>query len=79
MYQKCNCISIYCQSHYINLVYNITNTPITIVGGAKSYEEISDISNKYPILGFGVGSLFIYKGKNKAVLISYPKEHSKSN
>lgn len=61
----------------IDLVYNITNTPITIVGGAKSYEEITNISNKYPILGFGAGSLFIYKGKNKAVLISYPKEHSK--
>ena len=61
----------------IDLVYNLTSTPITIVGGAKSYEEITNISNKYPILGFGAGSLFIYKGKNKAVLISYPKEHSK--
>ena len=62
----------------IDLVYDITNTPLTIVGGAKSYEEITNISNKYPILGFGAGSLFIYKGKNKAVLISYPKEHSKN-
>ena len=63
----------------IDLVYPLTDTPLTIVGGAKSYEEIVELSNKYPILGFGVGSLFIYKGKNKAVLISYPKEHSKKN
>ena len=61
----------------IDLVYPLTDTPLTIVGGAKSYEEIVELSNKYPILGFGVGNLFIYKGKNKAVLISYPKEHSK--
>ena len=63
----------------IDLIYPITNSPLTFVGGAKSYENIIDISKKYPILGFGVGNLFIYKGKNKAVLINYPKEHSNKN
>ena len=63
----------------IDLIYSITNTPITIVGGANSYENIVNISKEYPGLGFGVGNLFIYKGKHNAVLISYPEQHVKKN
>jgi cyclase len=57
----------------INLIYPIVKIPITIVGGAKSLENINKISKDFPLLGLGVGSLFIYKGINKAVLISYVK------
>ena len=57
----------------IEMVYPNVKIPISIIGGAKSLEEITKLSNNYPLLGLGVGNLFIYKGKNKAVLISYPK------
>ena len=57
----------------INLIYPAVKIPITIVGGAKSLENINKISKNFPLLGLGVGNLFIYKGKNKAVLISYPQ------
>lgn len=57
---------------FIALIYQEVKIPITIVGGAKSLDNINKISKDYPLLGLGVGSLFFFKGKNKAVLISYP-------
>jgi len=61
----------------LDKLYNLVTTPITLVGGASSYNEINSISNKYKYLGIGVGSLFIYKGINRAVLINYPEELTK--
>ncbi len=46
--------------------------PCTIVGGASSYQNIKDLFNKFKFVGAGCGSLFIYKGIHKAVLINYP-------
>ena len=46
--------------------------PKTIIGGAKSLDEISKLAKKYDINGFGAGSLFVFKGRFKAVLIQYP-------
>ena len=56
----------------LELIYRTINLPFTFVGGAKSLSNINDMEKKYPMIAFGVGSLFIYKGKKKAVLISYP-------
>ena len=56
----------------IDKIYFAAQSPITIVGGASSVENIFSIAKKYPIIGLGAGSIFIYKGKNKAVLINYP-------
>lgn len=53
-------------------LYFISKSPLTIVGGASSLENIFLIAKKYPFIGLGVGNIFIYKGKNKAVLINYP-------
>ena len=58
------------------MIYPHATTPLTFVGGANSYDHILELAKKYPLLGLGAGNLFIYKGKNKAVLISYPSEHS---
>ena len=60
----------------IDMIYPHATTPLTFVGGANSYDHILELAKKYPLLGLGAGNLFIYKGKNKAVLISYPSEHS---
>tara|TARA_B110000037_G_scaffold212745_1_gene265889 strand:- start:25 stop:777 length:753 start_codon:yes stop_codon:yes gene_type:complete len=60
----------------IDKLYRHATTPMTIVGGAKSLEDIYITAGKYPMLGLGVGSLFIYKGRKKAVLINYPKDHT---
>jgi len=56
----------------IKTIYPKVNIPLTFVGGASSFKEIDYFSDKYPMLGLGAGSIFIYKGSKKAVLISYP-------
>ena len=50
------------------------NIPITLVGGASNHEDIKSLFNKYRVIGAGVGSLFVFKGKYKAVLIQYPSK-----
>jgi cyclase len=46
--------------------------PITALGGAGSYTDIEKLIQKFKIIGAAAGSLFVFKGKYKAVLISYP-------
>ena len=41
-------------------------------------KALFEIAKKYPIMGLGAGNLFIYKGKNKAVLVNYPAERFES-
>lgn len=53
--------------------------PISILGGAGSLADISDLINKFGIIGAGAGSLFVFKGKYKAVLINYPSGEEKES
>ena len=46
--------------------------PITVMGGAGSIQHIKDLISKFKIIGAAAGSLFVFKGKYKAVLINYP-------
>ena len=46
--------------------------PITVLGGAGERSHISELWRLSPYLGAAAGSLFVFKGKYKAVLISYP-------
>ena len=46
--------------------------PITVIGGAGSIQHIKDLISKFKIIGAAAGSLFVFKGKYKAVLINYP-------
>ena len=48
-------------------------TPLTIVGGAGSVEHLRTLTNKLGPIGAGAGSLFVFKGKYRAVLISYAR------
>ena len=50
------------------------NIPFTFLGGASCYDDFHSILNKQPIIGLSAGSFFVFKGKHKAVLISYPKD-----
>jgi cyclase len=53
------------------------NTPLTVVGGAGSLQDINDLFSRFGILGASAGSLFVFKGKYKAVLINYPDFNEK--
>jgi cyclase len=55
----------------------VTSLPLTISGGAGSLEDIGKLVNKFGIIGASVGSLFVFKGIYKAVLINYPSPEVK--
>jgi cyclase len=54
-----------------------TNLPITAVGGAGSLDDIRNLIARHPIIGAAAGSLFVFKGKYRAVLINYPDRATK--
>lgn len=45
--------------------------PLTILGGAGSIDDIATLVSKFKIVGAAAGSLFVFKGRYRAVLISY--------
>lgn len=55
-----------------DLIREQTEMPMTIMGGAGSLDDIKEAINQYKIIGVSAGSLFVFKGKYKAVLINYP-------
>jgi len=46
--------------------------PITILGGASSLDDIGALIRTCGVVGASAGSLFVFKGNYKAVLINYP-------
>lgn len=51
--------------------------PLTVMGGAGNFEDISKIISEFGIIGVAAGSLFVFKGKFRAVLINYPLPNEK--
>jgi len=60
-----------------DLVREQTEIPMTILGGAGTYDDIKCLISRYGIVGAAAGSLFVFKGKYKAVLINYPMGQDK--
>lgn len=48
------------------------NIPITLLGGAGSLDDIGELLGKVGLVGASAGSLFVFKGVFRAVLINYP-------
>jgi cyclase len=55
-----------------DFVRDHTEMPMTIVGGAGSLDDIKAAIAHYKTIGVSAGSLFVFKGKYRAVLINYP-------
>lgn len=53
--------------------------PLTVLGGAGTLDDIGDLIKKHGIIGAAAGSLFVFKGKYKAVLINYPNRAEKES
>lgn len=51
--------------------------PITVLGGAGSLNDIGALIDEHGIIGAAAGSLFVFKGKYRAVLINYPGREEK--
>lgn len=61
----------------IDKIREVTNIPLTVLGGAGSYEDFNNLIRKYQVLGLAAGSFFVFKGKYRAVLINYPNLEEK--
>lgn len=53
--------------------------PLTVLGGAGNIEDIKKVILKNGIIGVAAGSLFVFRGVYKAVLINYPSKEEKNN
>jgi cyclase len=51
--------------------------PVTFLGGAGSLDHLVDLISKLGVVGAAAGSLFVFKGKYRAVLINYPSPEQK--
>lgn len=62
----------------IDSAREIMDAPMTILGGAGSLEDIKTAISRYRTIGAAAGSLFVFKGKYKAVLINYPNRQERN-
>ena len=63
----------------IDKVREKISLPLTVLGGAGSLADIEKVIQKHQIIGVAAGSLFVFKGVYKAVLINYPTKAEKEN
>jgi cyclase len=61
----------------VNSIREAISLPITVLGGAGSLKDIGNLISKFWIIGAAAGSLFVFKGKYRAVLINYPGRSEK--
>ncbi|MDC1167246.1 AglZ/HisF2 family acetamidino modification protein [Candidatus Pelagibacter sp.] len=57
----------------LELVSKAVDIPVIGLGGASSLLNMVEAKNKTSVSGLAAGNLFIYYGKHRAVLMTYPK------
>jgi cyclase len=57
----------------LDLVASSIDIPVVGLGGAGSFQDLADARNQTEVSGLAAGDLFVFHGKYKAVLITYPK------
>ncbi|MDP4678766.1 MAG: AglZ/HisF2 family acetamidino modification protein [Cyclobacteriaceae bacterium] len=58
-------------------IREVVSCPLTILGGAGSLDDLGNLISKFGIIGASAGSLFVFRGTYKAVLINYPTQEEK--
>ena len=61
----------------VNTIREAVTLPITVLGGAGSLKDMEELVRAVGIIGAAAGSLFVFKGKYRAVLINYPNRAEK--
>jgi len=56
----------------VEAIRNAVRLPLTVMGGAGNLRDIGQLIEKYGAIGAAAGSLFVFKGVYRAVLINYP-------
>lgn len=62
----------------IDKIAEAVSIPLTVLGGAGSLLDFEKVINKHGVIGLAAGSLFVFKGPYKAVLINYPTLQEKN-
>ena len=57
----------------------LTTLPVTVLGGASSLDDIGRLIEACGVVGAAAGSLFVFKGVYRAVLINYPSRAQKDH
>jgi cyclase len=68
----------YDQSLFSDLSESLS-VPVVACGGASSVQDMVDLYEKTNVSAMAAGSLFVHKGKWRAVLINYPDEVVKAS
>jgi cyclase len=58
-------------------VRQATRLPMTVLGGAGKLDDLAALVQSCGVVGAAAGSLFVFKGAYKAVLINYPNAAQK--
>jgi imidazole glycerol-phosphate synthase subunit HisF len=61
----------------VDQVRKATSLPLTVLGGAGTLADLRALVDRHGIIGAAAGSLFVFKGKYRAVLINYPDRAEK--
>ena len=61
----------------VRSVRPLVPTPMTILGGAGKLADIKALFDEFGVIGASAGSLFVFKGTYRAVLINYPSRAQK--
>ena len=61
----------------IGRIREAVTLPLTVLGGAGSLIDIEDVIRNFGVIGVAAGSLFVFKGRYRAVLINYPSRDEK--
>lgn len=62
---------------FIKMLKGQVSLPATFLGGCGSYEDMQNVTDIWGTAGIAAGSFFVFKGKYRAVLISYPSFDSR--
>jgi cyclase len=57
---------------FVAQVRDVIGLPMTALGGVGSLEDVEGLIRRFGIMGAAAGSLFVFKGRYRAVLINYP-------
>lgn len=61
----------------VEMLASRISVPLTFLGGAGELGHLKSLFTQYGYVGAAAGSLFVFKGKYKAVLINYPNRLQK--
>lgn len=61
----------------IDKVHSSITVPLTILGGAGTLGDLGELVKRYGTIGAAAGSMFVFKGIHRAVLINYPSRNQR--